>query len=200
MTTPIEIQFGKEVTIAPEVFIEFNTFQPHIVGGGNRLGNLVKIEGEQIYKAGSNPELELSNYGYKWKSNNQFVSSSHNPKMIDLKGSVGGLIYVECEITDRTSGVIFKRGKWSWHEYNDLPIATVLDERTPEEVEQGATNTKRFVPEGVPVPAGKFDVFEPWWPEYYVPYDNARFDNDSNNDGKITTTDLTAYLTNSTND
>ncbi len=179
MTTPIEIQFGQPKTIAPEVFIEFNNYYQDINTGGSYLGNLTTVNGEQLFTVSQTEDI-YSDFIPSWSVNGVVQTNLANPKLIDLKGDYQGVMLIEVECKHLPTGLVFKRSKWGFLGYVDLP-------RVEENV---------YIPEGENLPANQWAVFTEWFPSSYLPYENARFDNDYDNNGTVTASDLTIYLSN----
>ncbi len=182
MTTPIKVNFGIPKTTAPEIFIEFNPFEPDINTGGNRI-NLTKVDGVELFAHGIDPDKTYNSLGYEWFNMGDLVSTLQNPKLSELKGTSNGLLLITCKVTFLPLGLKFERSKWCWFEYQDEELTfTTTEQRT------------EINPDYLTVPNHMLDVFEPWFPESFSPYDNARLDNDFDNNGIVGSSDLTTYL------
>ena len=176
--TPIQIQFGQPITISPEIFIEFNPYFQDINAGGSYLGNLTTVNGVELFPV-TNQQTNYPDFLFSWTLNNKLVSNIQNPKLIDLKDDFQGVQWLEVECKHLPTGVVFNRGKWVFLGYTDLPDV----------------GENVYIPEGETLP-NQFGVFVPWFPGNYVPYEKARFDNDYDNSGLVTASDLTQYLSN----
>lgn len=163
--------FGKTIQDCPEIFPAFNNYYQDIGPGGSRLGNLTKVDGVLLFPANGDPNRIYEALHFEWFINGIKVSDKQNPTLADIKPQVAaGIVQLSVRITHLPTQCSAFRKEWAWLQYQDLPAE---------------------FPEDGP---GILDVFVPFYPNVDPRQEYMVLDWDYNRDGKVSSTDLTIFL------
>jgi len=177
-TTQYDVQdlldlLGMYGTATPDITPAFNNYYQDITGGGSRLGQLSKVDGELFVTNIGELVNDTTNYLFEWYINDVLQCIEANPKLWDLDDNLicDGVVELKLVIKNIQRGSEFERTQWAYLDYNYIDNCDCL----------GCPNL--------------FEVFYDFYPEvdaYYYMTVPDRWDFNAN--GLIDSSDLTTFL------
>lgn len=161
--------YGATIEGSPDIIPAWNNYQQDIVGGNTLIGNLTLVDGERMFSSTGVPNIDTTDYSFKWFIDDSLVYNYSNPRPNQITPSQDGVIMMRLEVTYKPNNLTFGREYWSYLGYNNVP-----DNEDPDR-------------------PGQFEVFTDFWPEVEQ-YHFAMMDSDLNGDGRVNASDLLIFL------